>query len=380
MKRFILPLLAAAAALAAGCNEPAAGFAPVNPDASPEAKQLLGFLYSIRGQYTLAGQHNFISGLDRYDDLVFEMTGKRPVVWGSDFSFNALGENIRDYHHCGPMNLTTPWGECRPNGRTTDELRQGLVDEIKRRHAEGRIITLMWHCCFPDLCDSCNGSSIWTWDQRPTRQTWDELVTDGTELNTRWKAQMDGVAGYLRQLRDARIPVLWRPYHEMNGVWFWWCAKPGENGFRKLWIMTYDYLTRHHGLNNLLWVWNANAPRDIPGDEAGPYADFFPGTEYVDVLAADVYRRDYRQSHHDQLTELGGGKLIALGEVGQLPEAEQYEQQPDWSWFMVWGYFLNSQAKESEANADFVRRIYNHPRTLTLDRIDFSGGTYKLKR
>lgn len=58
--------------------------------------------------------------------------------------------------------------------------------------------------------------------------------------------------------------------------------------------MTYDYLSNHHSLNNLIWVWNTNAPRDIPGDEAGPYEDFFPGTEYVDVLAADVYRKDYK--------------------------------------------------------------------------------------
>ena len=43
---------------------------------------------------------------------------------------------------------------------------------------------------------------------------------------------MNTVIPYLRQLRDARIPILWRPYHEMNGVWFWWCAKPGENGFK----------------------------------------------------------------------------------------------------------------------------------------------------
>lgn len=92
----------------------------------------------------------------------------------------------------------------------------------------------------------------------------------------------------------------------MNGVWFWWCNKPGENGFKKLWIMTYNYFTKVHKLNNLLWVWNTNAPRDKKGDEAGPYADFYPGPEYVDVLAADVYHRDYKQSHHDDLQAPGG--------------------------------------------------------------------------
>ena len=377
------PILAilCAAALLGGCTAAPKNIAPVNPDASPEAVQLLEFLYSVRGRYTLAGQHNFISEPPRYDSVVHAMTGKHPVVWGSDFSFNALGDNIRDFHHCGPMNLTSPWGECRTTGRTTGELRQSLVDEIKRRHAEGRIITLMWHCCFPTECNDCNGNSIWTWAEKlPPQYAWDELTTDGTQLNKLWKKQMDTVLPYLKQLQEARIPVLWRPYHEMNGVWFWWCNKPGEEGFAKLWRMTYDYFTRVHKLDNLLWVWNTNAPRDIPGDEAGPYADYFPGLEYVDVLAADVYKRDYRQSHHDELKALAGGKLIALGEVGQLPDPEAYRNQPDWSWFMVWGYFINSQQSGDLDSATAVRRIYNDPRTLTLDKIDFSDGTYKLKK
>ena len=290
MKRLIIAWTTAL--LLYSCSPERPVVAPVNPEASPEACQLLEFLHSLRGKYTLAGQHNFISDLSRYDSVVYSITGKHPAVWGSDFSFNALGENIAEYHHCGPMNLSSPWGECLLNGRSTEELRQNLVEEIKQRYAEGRIITLMWHCCFPSECNDCNGASIWTWQNRPSDAVWAELTTDGTPLNTLWKKQMDTVIPYLKQLRDAGIPILWRPYHEMNGVWFWWCNKPGENGFKKLWIMTYDYFTKVHGLNNLLWVWNTNAPRDKQGDEAGPYADYYPGSDYVDILAADVYHRD----------------------------------------------------------------------------------------
>ena len=144
--------------------------------------------------------------------------------------------------------------------------------------------------------------------------------------------------------------------------------------------MTYDYLTRVHGLDNLLWVWNTNAPRDKQGDEAGPYADYYPGSEYVDILAADVYHRDYKQSHHDDLKALAGGKPIALGEVGQLPDPESYHNQPDWAWFMVWGYFINSQKSGKLDSVAAVRHIYDDPRTLTLDRIDFSDGTYRLRQ
>ncbi|MGQ8335521.1 glycosyl hydrolase [Sunxiuqinia sp. A32] len=359
-----------------GCNKKESyhGFAPVNSEASIEARQLLGFLYSIQGKYTLTGQHNFVSDFDRYNSRVHEITGKYSVVWGSDFSFNALGDNIRKFQHCGPMNLSVPFDSCYVNGLSTEELRQGLVDEAIEQYDKGRIITLMWHCCFPTEGDDCIGNSIWTWQNAPSDSVWNELVTEGTELNNQWKHQMDGVAKYLKQLKDANVPVLWRPYHEMNGVWFWWCNKPGDNGFKKLWIMTYDYLTEHHELNNLLWVWNTNAPRNIPGDEAGPYKDFFPGVEYVDVLAADVYHGDYQQSHHDDLYTLGGGKLVTLGEVGSLPSVEQFNNQTNWSWFMVWGYFINRRD-----DGESVRAMYEHPSCITLDEIDFSGKNYKLK-
>lgn len=376
MRKHILASIAVAVSIlmAFSCTEKK-GFEPVNPNATKEARQLLSFLYSIQGKYTLAGQHNFSSDLVKYDELAEEMTGKTPVIWGSDFSFNVTGETVSNFQHCGPMNISVPWGDCQENGKTTEQMRQGIVDKAIEEHAKGRIITLMWHCCFPTSGDTCNGEEIWVWQNAPDEKTWSELVTEGTALNNAWKAQMDGVAGFLKQLQDAKVPVLWRPYHEMNGCWFWWCAKPGENGFKKLWIMTYKYFTEHHKLNNLLWVWNTNAPRDIPGDEAGPYEDYFPGIEYVDVLAADVYHQDYKQSHHDDLLKIGQGKLITLGEVGDLPETEQYEGQRNWSWFMTWGYFI--QTKKNERLAAI---IYNNPNTLTLEDIEFSNGRYKVKR
>ncbi|MDR3350946.1 MAG: glycoside hydrolase family 26 protein [Prevotellaceae bacterium] len=408
MKTFKLLLLTILSGCLLACNgtqEP--GFKPVNPNASPEVRQLLGFLYSLQGQYTITGQHNFVSDFARYDRVVHEMTGTYSGLWGADFSFMALGDNIQKFQHCGPMNLTAPFGPCEVNGLTKEQLRQSLVDEAKKQYARGRIITLMWHCCFPNNGDECNGDDIWRLAERlPSQEEWDELVTDGTALNSLWKSQMDGVAKYLKQLEEAKIPVLWRPFHEMNGVWFWWCNKPGENGFKKLWIAMYDYFTNHHKLNNLIWVWNTNAPRDIPGDEAGPYADFFPGIDYVDVLAADVYNNDWKQSHHDQLLELGGRKLIALGEVGNAPTAEIYETQPYWSWFMVWGYCIYDFAAmmanmpppppptddappaapaappafSFPSTNPAVEAIYNNERSITVDKIDFVNETYKLKK
>ena len=61
----------------------------------------------------------------------------------------------------------------------------------------------------------------------------------------------------------------------------------------------YDRFVNYHKLNNLIWIWNANAPRDWKDDEAYEYHLFYPGPEFVDILAADIYKGDYKQSHHD---------------------------------------------------------------------------------
>lgn len=307
-------------------------FEPVTVNASPEARELLSFLYQIRGKKILSGHHNYIKEPDQYTQRVTEITGKTPAVWGCDFGYHG-------------------W-EYRPQ----------LVREAIRQHQKGSIITLMWHSQRPFEGEPADFKSQ---VQGPfSAEQWTELVTPGTTMNRNWQAQVDTVAFYLKQLQQAHIPVLWRPYHEMNGIWFWWGDRKGENGYKKLWVMLYDRLVNVHKLTNLIWVWNANAPRLLPNDEAWAYADFYPGNQYVDVLAADVYHNDYKQSHHDQLLELGQGKAIALGEIGEVPTPEILDQQPQWCWFMIWTNWVETHNTPEQVNA-----LYNYSRTLTLDQL-----------
>ena len=348
--------LAAGLAVTAGASP-----APVNPNATPEARKLLGFLYDIKGHYTIAAQHNYASMGSKNTDLTRAITGKAPLIWGSDFSFAYKGPAPEKFQHCGPINLTAFPDPVYYVEATPQVVRQRLVDTAIRLHKEGYIVTLMWHAAPPGADDYCDGNDIWTWERRPSQQKWDELTTDGTPLNLAWQKQVDVIAGYLAQLRDAHVPVLWRPYHEMNGKWFWWCDKKGAQGFQKLWVMMYERFVKVHKLDNLIWVWDTNAPRATPGDEAGAYEDFYPGGEYVDVLAADVYHKDWKQSHHDDLAKLAAGKPIALGEVGDAPSPELLERQPQWSWFMPW--FLQAR------NPDALRTVFADKRVLTKDDV-----------
>jgi mannan endo-1,4-beta-mannosidase len=237
-----LAVLSSVLMLAASGKEPRSP--AVNPHATREAQKLLAFLYEIQGKYTLSGQHNFIATGSRFTDLVQEATGKYPLVWGSDFSFAYQGEASRQFQHCGPLNLSEPGTETRFTDLDPSAARQQMVGNAIKAYRDGHVVTLMWHACPPQMGDVCDGRAIWTLENRPSQEEWDRLTTEGTELNTAWKKHADVVAGYLKQLNDAHVPVLWRPYHEMNGVWFWWCNKKGENGFKKLWVMMYDrYVT-----------------------------------------------------------------------------------------------------------------------------------------
>ncbi|MEJ2503728.1 MAG: glycosyl hydrolase, partial [Gemmatimonadota bacterium] len=191
---------------------------PAVPDRSPEARALLARIQALSGDSILSGQHDYNSGLGEWSGRVTEITGARPVLWGTDFYWSG-GEDP------GPR----------------------VVEEAIRRHEAGHVVTLMWHVGRP------TDDPPYPWAESVqadlTDDQWRDLLTPGTDLHRRWLAQVDRVAGHLARLRDARVPVLWRPYHEMNGVWFWWGARPGPDGFPRLYRMLHDRLTRHHGLD-----------------------------------------------------------------------------------------------------------------------------------
>ncbi len=330
----------------------------VNKNATKETKELISYLYSIKGKKTIAGQHDFITSETKYCDKVTELTGKTPLIWGTDFSFAYNGKHPSKIQHCGPMNLPEPGDfdksktgpltdeEIEFKNVTPDEMRQKLVETIISQHKKGHIITLMWHHPKPECGDYCKHSDLWSFSKNISDEWWNELISEGTELHSAWEKQVDTIVPYLKQLQDAKVPVLWRPYHELNGIWFWWCNRAGENGIQKLWKMLYNRLTNYHNINNLIWVWNTNAPRDKKDDEAFPYEWFYPGKDYVDILAADIYGDgvgkggDYRQSHHDDLLKLADGKPIAIGEMAWLPKPNILDEQPEWLWIMPWGNLL----------------------------------------
>lgn len=355
-----------------------------DPNASEEARSLLDFFYETEGKYVISGQHDFITSGTKYNDLIKEKTRRTPLIWGSDFSFCQQGGEPIRFQHCGPINLPDPGLmadfdsmqslKVRYTGLTADAARRSLVETAIDKHRKGCIVTLMWHACPPGFGDYCDGARIWSGREGISEKDWIDLTTEGTDRNRAWKDQADTIAFYLGKLRDAGVPVLWRPYHQMNGEWFWWGNRKGENGFRKLWIMMYDYFVHHHGLNNLLWVWNPNAPRDIPGDTAYGFEDYWPGAEFVDILAVDIYGDDWQQSHYRDLTRLAGGKPVAVGVSIPPPDPQVLESQDRWIWFMTWGnrVFWGDGIER-------INNLFQSGRALALEDISLEEGRHRIR-
>ena len=303
----------------------------VNPHASPEARTLLRYLDSISGKYTITGQHNFPNEGSRWTDRTYDLTGKYPGLFGADFGFSA-GDD-----------------------KDSIEGRPAMIAEIERQYRNGSVIALTWHAVRPTedepvtFRDSVQGHL--------TDFEWRELLTPGTDLYKRWCAQVDVIAGYLTQLRDAHVAVLFRPYHEMNGNWFWWGGRPGKNGSSALYRQLYDRFVNYHKLDNLLWVWNVNSP----SGNAGTLADYFPGVEYVDVPSVDNYG-EFKRGYYDDVLALAGEKPIALAEVGAAPSLDILKEQPKWAYFMIWAGLA-----EILNPLDKLREVFNGPNLLNRD-------------
>lgn len=281
----------------------------VTPNPSPEAVALYQYLKSISGKNTLMGQHNAPIEQSLQLSVVHRNTNEYPVVFGQDFGFSYPGY----------------WDGIN--------YRQRIVDEAIARSQQGFIITLMWHAVPPTMDEPKEFKEAV--QSEISDADWKEMITPGTRLNERWKSQVDVIAWFLKQLKYAKVPVIWRPYHEMNGAWFWWGQKKGDDGYKKLYQMMFDRLVNFHGLNNLIWVYNCNEVK--AGVDS--YDTYYPGDNFVDILATDVYSENYNDKNYKELTSLADktGKLMALGEVGKYPTVDQLKAQPRWVWLMCWG-------------------------------------------
>ena len=171
------------------------------------------------------------------------------------------------------------------------------VEASKKAADNGAIVTLSTH--MPNFAaTSLDGDTIkkndnGTYDFHKcdfneakvcTSNAIDEVLKEGSESNKKLNAYLDIIANYAQQLADDDIPVIFRPYHENTGTWFWWGAQNSAESYKSLYRYTKDYL-ENKGVHNMLYVYSPNGPFESTDE----YMSRYPGDEYVDILAFDYY-------------------------------------------------------------------------------------------
>lgn len=254
-----------------------------------------------------------------------------------------------------------------------------IREEMIRHYERGGMITVSWHVDNP-----LTGSNSWDVSHNDVVQS----VLPGEEKHELFIGWLEKAAAFFNSLTTddgTKIPVLFRPWHEHTGSWFWWgkdlCS---VEEYTALWEMTRSHFDRA-GVDNLLYAYSPDLQG--PGEI---YLERYPGDDYVDLLGLDGYHRnngkgiEAYQSSLDTilsfLTEEGAkrNKPIALTETGleAIPIADWWtgvllpllERYPV-SYVLVW---RNARERfdhyyapyPGQLSADDFVTFYEHPKTL----------------
>jgi mannan endo-1,4-beta-mannosidase len=273
-----------------------------DPAATSETRALFANLRRIAGdgvlfghQETLAYGYTWREEPGRSD--VRDASGSYPAVYGWDAGW-----------------LT---------GRGADARAERLRRWILEGYGRGGVITMSWH--MDNLVSRGNA-----WD---TTRAVVHLLPGGSH-HTAYRAALDTVAAFFHGLRapgGELVPVVFRPFHETTGGWFWWGRRHASAAeYVALWRFTVEYLRDTKDVHNLLWSYSTDV-----FDSKADYLERYPGDAWVDVLGFDDYQsirtpatREVLVRRLRDVVELAEarGKLAALTETG-------VETVPDSTWW-----------------------------------------------
>lgn len=330
--------------------------------ATPEAKKLYQQLAKLIDKGIMFGhQDDMAYGLgwkyEKNRSDVKSITGSYPAVHGWDLGHLELGKK---------QNLdSVPFDKM-----------QNFIKEV---HQLGGINTISWH-----LDNPVNGKSSWD-----TSNTVVKIIPGGSH-HEMFKAWLDRISVFLGDLKDGNgklIPVLFRPYHEHTGSWFWWGEENcSASDYKELWRFTVNYLRNEKKLHHLIFVYSTSRFKS-----EDHYLERYPGDEYIDMVGFDTYVKpkeyDYQSTLNNQLANLQRvadrhGKLAALTETGYatIPDAQWWTgtllplmAKHRLSYVLVWRNARKNHHyapyPEHSSAPDFLK-FYRNERILFLDRLN----------
>ena len=338
-------------------------------NATPETQSLMNYLASVYGEHIISGQQEIYNGgphdFEYEFNYIKDTTGKSPAIRGFDF-LNAA--NPLYGNEDGTTNRMISWAKDN-NG----------------------IVTASWHITVPKKFSSYNVGDKVDWANatyKPDETDFDtaKVLEEGSKENEYYKLCLKLLAEQLQKLQDANVPVIFRPLHEAeggggeDGSWFWW-GKSGSAVYKDLWKLTYKTLTEDYGLHNIIWEWNSYTFETS--------TNWYPGDEYVDLVAYDKYNcTDWSTGsavlvHNDSaiggtfyslVEQYGGKKMVAMAENDSIPTLENLQmEKAGWLYFCPL-YDGGSDSTNFLSNEMFnkkedLKEIYTSDYCITLDEL-----------
>lgn len=260
------------------------------------------------------------ANLKRIPEKGFMFGHQDATVYGIGWEGDSARSDVKSV--CGDYPAVCGWEVGRIETGKAASLDNVSFDRIRREmilnYLRGGMNTLSWHADNP----LTGGDS---WDVSAKDSVVKSILPGGIN-HQKFMTWLETMATFFESLKTAdgtKVPVLFRPWHEHTGSWFWWgkdhCT-PEE--YKELWTMTYEYF-RSKGVDNLLYAYSPGG-----GGTAGEYMERYPGDEYVDLLGFDYYQMNgvegtdsYRTVMNNTLTYLTAfgkehRKPIAVTETG----------------------------------------------------------------
>ena len=254
---------------------------------------------------------------------VMEVCGKDPAVYGLDLGGIELGseQNLDDNYFAA--------------------MRASAI----AHHQRGGVVTFSWHPRNP-----LTEGDAWDVSSKEVVAS----ILEGGSRHDLFIGWLGRVADYIESFKTSdgqMVPIIFRPWHEHTGSWFWWgrdlCS---VEEYKALWKMTFDYLSGERGLRNLIWSYSPGAG----GVTEEIYMERWPGDEMVDMIGIDCYQYSTSEvfiadlaNALDIMKKISAehGKMMAVTEAGYegIPQADWwtgtlYEALKDYplSYVLTW--------------------------------------------
>ena len=284
----------------------------IDKNATRETKALNANLKKLSEKYILFGHqhatqygHGWIGDENRSD--VKSVTGSHPAVIGVDFS--------------------SLYG---PSESEIEKEKTSLIKYISETYDRGGVITAAWHFNNP-----VSNTSFY-WNDSTAIAAVKNIIPGGTH-HQKYKSILKNIADVAKATKgnDGKIvPIIFRPFHELDGDWFWWGAGHCSiDEFKTLWQFTVTYLKDSLHVHNFIYAFSP----DNKFFTEEKYLERYPGNDFVDLVGVDNYGDFGRGGHYDLDAgfkklkivsdfALKNGKLAAFTETG-------LESIPDSTWW-----------------------------------------------